>query len=134
MALKGWIVDKSAAARSSDPAVARALREVSGQTYLCPMGLLEYLYSARSAEDYDRIEAHASSTLRLIEVPPDILRRALDLQRELAHHQGLWHRTPIGDLVIAETALFYELGVVHIDRDFERIAAVRPGLVLRRLG
>jgi predicted nucleic acid-binding protein len=44
----------------------------------------------------------------------------------------MWHRTPIPDLLIAETALCHELGVVHVDGYFERIAEVRP-LVVRRL-
>jgi predicted nucleic acid-binding protein len=44
----------------------------------------------------------------------------------------MWHRTPLPDLFIAETALHHELGVVHVDRDFERIAEVRP-LTVRRL-
>lgn len=58
--------------------------------------------------------------------PQDALDRALRLQRDLAHHHGLWHRTPIPDLLIAETALHQGLGVLHVDRDFERIARVRP--------
>jgi predicted nucleic acid-binding protein len=45
----------------------------------------------------------------------------------------MWHRTPIPDLLIAETALYHDLGVVRADRDFARIAEVRP-LVARRLG
>ena len=44
----------------------------------------------------------------------------------------MWHRTPIPDLLIAETALHHAMGVVTVDRDFERIAEVRP-LVVRRL-
>jgi predicted nucleic acid-binding protein len=44
----------------------------------------------------------------------------------------MWHRTPIRDLLIAETALHNGLGVVHADRHFDRIAEVRP-LVTRRL-
>ena len=44
----------------------------------------------------------------------------------------MWHRTPIPDLLIAETALHHGLGVVHVDRDYERIAEVRP-LTVRRL-
>ena len=44
-----------------------------------------------------------------------------------------WAGTPIPDLLIAETALSHELGIVHVDGDFERIAEVRP-LVVRRLG
>lgn len=65
--------------------------------------------------------------------PSDVLDRALALQRDLAHHHGMWHRTPIPDLVIAETALHHGLGVVHVDGDFARIAEVRP-LTVRKLG
>lgn len=52
---------------------------------------------------------------------------------DLAHHHGMWHRTPIPDLLIAETALQHGLGVLHVDGDYGRIAEVRP-LVVRRLG
>jgi predicted nucleic acid-binding protein len=45
----------------------------------------------------------------------------------------MWHRIPIPDRLIAETALHHDLGVVHVDGDFARIAEVRP-LVVRRLG
>jgi predicted nucleic acid-binding protein len=45
---------------------------------------------------------------------------------------GSVHRTPIPDLLIAETALHNGLGVVHVDRAYERIAEVRP-LTVRRL-
>ena len=69
----------------------------------------------------------------MVAAPPDILERALALQRDLAHHHGMWHRTSIPDLLIAETAIHHGLGVVHVDRDFERIAEVRS-LRVRRLG
>jgi predicted nucleic acid-binding protein len=70
--------------------------------------------------------------MRRAPAPPDLLDRALALQRDLAHHHGLWHRTPILDLLIAETALHNGLGVVHVDGEYERIAEVRP-LTARRL-
>lgn len=57
---------------------------------------------------------------------------ALGLQRDLGRHHGMWHRTPIPDLLVAVTALHHGLGVVYVDRHFERIAEVRP-LVCRRL-
>jgi predicted nucleic acid-binding protein len=50
-----------------------------------------------------------------------------------SHQANEWHRTSIPDLLIAETALHHGLGVVHVDRDFERIAEVRS-LRVRRLG
>ncbi len=91
MAVAGWILDKSAAARSSD------------------------------------------ASFEIAAAPHDLLERALGLQRDLAHHYGMWHRTPIPDLLIAETAVRHGLGVVHVDGDYAGIAEVRP-LTVRRLG
>lgn len=133
MAVRGWLLDKSAAARSSDERVGAQLTELAGSLFLCPVGELEQLYSARSAQDYDALEADLRDTFEIIATPPDLFDRAHDLQRDLAHHHGMWHRTPIPDLLIACTALHHGLGVVHVDRDFERIAQVRP-LAVRRLG
>ena len=132
MAVRGWLLDKSAAARSGDERVGSQLAELAGSLFLCPVGELEQLYSARSAKDYDALEADLRDTFEIIATPPDLFERAHDLQRDLAHHHGMWHRTPIPDLLIACTALHHGLGIVHVDRDFERIAQVRP-LAVRRL-
>jgi predicted nucleic acid-binding protein len=133
VAVRGWLLDKSAAARSGDEKVGAQLADLAGSLFLCPVGVLEQLYSARSAQDYDALEADLRDTFEIIATPPDLFERAHDLQRDLAHHHGMWHRTPIPDLLIACTALHHGLGVVHVDRDFERIAQVRP-LAVRRLG
>jgi predicted nucleic acid-binding protein len=133
VAVAGWIIDKSAAARGSDPVAREQLVALAGLLYICPMGELEQLYSSRSAGDYDTERDRIHADYRLIAAPPDIFERALRLQRDLAHHHGMWHRLPIPDLFIAETAMFHDLGVLHVDGDFERIAEVRP-LVVRRLG
>ena len=133
MAVRGWIVDKSAAARGNDPAVRGQLTELAGVLYVCPVGELELLYSARSARDYDAQRVQLHDNFMTAAVPPDIFQRALRLQRDLAHHHGMWHRIPIPDLLIAETALSHDLGVLHVDGDFARIAEVRP-LAVRRLG
>lgn len=132
MALTAWLLDKSAAARASNPATREQLDEIAGVVYLCPVGELEQLYSARSARDYDALKADLHHSFDVVVPPVDIFDRALRLQRDLAHHHGMWHRTPIPDLLIAETALHHGLGVVHLDRDYERIAEVRP-LRVRRL-
>lgn len=132
MAVAGWILDKSAASRSSAPEVAAQLDELAGTLYLCPIGELEQLYSARSADDYDELSSQLHDAFDVVAAPRDILERALVLQRDLAHHHGMWHRTPIPDLLIAESALHHGYGVLHVDRDFERIAEVRP-LTVRRL-
>lgn len=132
MAVAGWLLDKSAAARADEPAVRAQLEELAGRLWICPIGELEQLYSTRSATDYDLLAAELRTSLARAAPPPDILERALALQRDLAHHHGLWHRTAIPDLLIAETAVHNGLGVVHVDGDYERIAEVRP-LTARRL-
>ena len=122
MALTGWIVDKSVATRLEDPRVAGQLLEADGPLYLCEIGLLEQLYSAKNARDYDRLENTLRTSFEILSSPPDVLRAAQHLQRDLAHHRGLWHRRPIRDLLIAVTALHHDVGVVHADNDFDLIA------------
>jgi hypothetical protein len=133
VAVAGWIADKSAVARADDAIVGPQLAELAGSLFVCPVGELEQLYSARSASDYDALKADLRASFEVVPAPPDVLDRALRLQQALAHHHGMWHRTPIPDLLIAETALHHDLGVVHVDGDFARIAEVRP-LTCRRLG
>ena len=106
--------------------------ELAGSLWICPVGTLERLYSTRSAREYDALATELRDTFPMAAAPPDIFGRALTLQRDLAHHHGMWHRTPITDLLIAETALHHGLGVVHVDRDYDRIAEVRL-LTVRRL-
>ena len=132
MAVVGWLLDKSAAVRADIPAVAAQLDELAGQLCLCETALLERLYSARSAREYDDIEQELRRDLVMVDAPADALPEALSLQHDLAHHHGMWHRIPIPDLLIAVTALHHGLGIVHVDGDFDKIAEVRP-LVARRL-
>lgn len=132
MAVAGWILDRSAAARADHPSIGPQLDELAGSFFICPVGELEQLYSARSARDYDQLKDDLHTHFAIAAAPPDLLDRALLLQQDLAHHHGMWHRTPIADLLIAETALHHGLGVVHVDGDFDRIAEVRD-LVVRRL-
>ncbi len=132
MAVAGWLVDKSAVARSTDPRVGAELEELAGSLHVCPVGELEQLYSARSARDYDELKSQLHRSFEVVPEPPELVQRALALQHDLAHHHGMWHRTPIPDLLIAETALYHDLGVLHVDGDFERISEVRR-LVVRRL-
>jgi len=133
VAVRGWILDKSASARSGDAVVNAQLAAIAETVCVCPMSQLEQLYSARSGRDYDQMQQALLDSFETVAAPPDILERALRLQHALAHHHGLWPRIPIPDLFIAETALHHNLGVVHVDGDFARIAEVRP-LVVRRLG
>ena len=131
-AVNGWIVDRSAAARVDLGPIGTELESLAGQLFVCPIGELERCYSARSAAEYDQVADRLRAAFPSAPAPDDLVDRALALQRDLAHHHGMWHRTPIPDLLIAETALHNGFGVVHADRHFERIADVRP-LVTRPL-
>jgi predicted nucleic acid-binding protein len=126
VALTGWVVDKSVATRLDNPSVAAQLMNADGPLMLCEVGLLEHLYSTKNARDYDRLESILRNNFAVLASPADVLVQAQSLQRELAHHRGLWHRRPIPDLLIAVTALHHDVGVVHADGDFDLIAKVRP--------
>jgi hypothetical protein len=45
------------------------LAELAGSLFLCPVGELEQLYSARSAKDYDALEADLRDTFEIIATP-----------------------------------------------------------------
>lgn len=81
---------------------------------VCPVGELEQLCSALSAADYDAMRLDLRESFGAAPAPPDVLELALTLQRDLAHHHGMWHRIAIPDLLIAETALHHDLGVLHV--------------------
>lgn len=131
MAVAGWIVDKSAAARAGEAGIAAQLAELAHRVAICEVGELEQLYSSKSAVDYDQLKVDLHDRFQVLISPPDLLTRALQLQRDLAHHHGMWHRIPIPDLLIAETALYHGFGVAHVDGDFDKIAKTRPLEVLR---
>jgi predicted nucleic acid-binding protein len=127
-----WVLDKSAHVRlmagaSPPPEIDLA------DLVICEIGELDWLYSARSATDYERQRSSIREVFPVLPAPPDIFDRVRRLQRDLAHHRGMWHRTAIPDLFIAETALSHNAGVLHRDRDYARIAKVRPELLEREL-
>ncbi|MGE2692166.1 PIN domain-containing protein [Mycolicibacterium pulveris] len=127
-----WVLDKSAHVRligGASPPQEVDLADLA----MCEIGELEWLYSARSAADYDRQRTSIRDAFTRLATPPDIFDRVRRLQRDLAHHRGMWHRTAIPDLFIAETALFHGAGVLHYDRDYARIAQVRPDLLQRQV-
>lgn len=85
---------------------------------------LEILYSAQTASDYDALSFELDGLIQL-RCDAAVVDRALEVQRLLAHHRPLHHRSvAIPDLLIAATAELKGAAVWHYDEDFDRIAEI----------
>jgi predicted nucleic acid-binding protein len=109
------LVDKSAFVRGA------AAAGVEGELCLCAVTRLELLYSARSAEDFTRIEAELEA-FRELRMDAGTFAAAAGAQRELAA-QGR-HRVALPDLLVAACAQQHAADVLHVDRHFEVLAGV----------
>lgn len=126
MAVASWLIDKSALVRLADSpnAAEWAARIERGLVRISTVTRLEVGYSARSG-------AVARSALRLAPVgamPVEYLTpaaedRAVEVQLLLA--DAGQHRAPsIPDLLIAAVGELAGLTVLHVDKDYDLIAAV----------
>jgi predicted nucleic acid-binding protein len=124
--LTTWLIDKSALVRLADSMDAPewANRIQRGLVRITTVTRLEVGYSARSATQARSAFRTAPLAAMPVEyLTPGIEDRALELQLLLAE-QGQ-HRAPsIPGLIIAATAELAALTVLHLDKDFELIAAL----------
>lgn len=121
-----FLADTSAWHRATHPGVAAAWerRLMADSLATCSQVRLEILYSARSADDYDRLAAELTA-LHQLPCREAQLERALEIQRALARRGGLHHRSvKIPDLIIAATAEVAGAVLWHYDEDYDRIAEV----------
>ncbi|MDO5093421.1 MAG: PIN domain nuclease [Propionibacteriaceae bacterium] len=128
MALRGWLLDKSAYVRMQfgrardselwDQRIERGLVRLSTITRL------ELGFSARSGDEGREVLFGPPVSLMPVEyLTPSIENRALEVQMLLADRGQ--HRAPsIPDLLIAATAERVGLTVLSVDKDFEIIAAI----------
>jgi predicted nucleic acid-binding protein len=121
-----WLIDKSAINRlhlTSD-ADAWANRIDRGLVRISTVTRLEIGFSARSIDDHRAMFTEPPITSMPVEyLTPAIEDRALEVQAALA--QRGQHRAPsIPDVLVAATAELAELTVLHVDKDFELIAAI----------
>jgi predicted nucleic acid-binding protein len=134
MAVSDWLIDKSALIRlaASPDAAQWAARIERGLVRITTVTRLEVGYSARSGEDL-RAGLH-NPPLAAMPVEyqtPAIEDRAVEVLTLLADRGQ--HRAPsIPDLIIAATAELAGLTILHLDKDFEIIAAI-TGQPLERL-
>jgi predicted nucleic acid-binding protein len=117
-----FLLDSSVLTRLSNPSVVRQIEELDRDGLArTQMTDLEIGYSARNAEEWDRLVV-ALGAFRPIDVESHHFDRALQVQRELAA-QGLKGRK-VPDLLIAAVAETASLTVLHYDADFDHIATV----------
>ena len=131
--MTAWLADKSALTRLADSAEPSewAMRIERGLVRITSVTRLEVGYSARSG---DELRASAStpplSAMPVEYLTPAIEDRAIEVQQLLAD-RGQHLAPSIPDLIIAATAELAGLTVLHVDKDFELIAAVTHQLVER---
>jgi predicted nucleic acid-binding protein len=107
------LLDKSAWVRGGEE-----LLEL-GELCLCAVTRLEILFSARSPDDYERLDEDLSA-FRDLRVDASTMASALTAQRELARRSA--HRVPIPDLVIGACAQQNGAAVAHVDRHYDVLA------------
>lgn len=119
-----YLVDKSALARMPLEPVRNRLAPIiqAGEAATCAIIDLEVLYSARNHQDHERIRQRRSLAYHSVPITEAILRRAIDIQGELARSGR--HRVPIPDLIIAAAAESSSLTLLHYDHDYDLIAEV----------
>ncbi|MCC6436477.1 MAG: PIN domain nuclease [Acidimicrobiales bacterium] len=124
MAVTGWLIDKSALVRLASASDEWLSRMQRGLVKISTVTLLEIGFSTRNGPDHRATLGEPPvSSMPVEHVTPAIEARAVELQMLLADRGQ--HRAPsIRDLLIAATAEAARLVVLHVDRDFELIAAI----------
>ena len=121
-----WLIDKSALVRlaASPDAAEWAGRVERGLVRIATVTRLEVGYSARSGPELRAgLRQPPMSSMPVEYLTPAIEDRAVEILALLADRGQ--HRAPsIPDLIIAATAELAGLTVLHLDKDFEVIAAV----------
>lgn len=121
-----YLIDTSVWHRRGNAAVIGRLADLfaSDEVAIAEPVRLEVLFSARSAQEYDAVSRELDG-LQQVPCGKEELRRALEVQRLLAHKAGVHHRSvKIPDLLVAATAELAGLSVLHYDEDFERVGAI----------
>ena len=124
MAVGGWLIDKSALNRINSASDEWLQRIQRGVVRISTVTLLEVGFSTRNGADHRATLGEPPVALMPVEhLTPAIETRAVEIQTLLADRGQ--HRAPsIPDLLIAATAELSRLTVLHVDKDFDLIAAI----------
>ena len=117
------LLDTSVLTRLRQTSIREEVEPRAARSELARAGIsdLEIGYSARSAGEWDPL-AEALQAFELVETTAEHLRRARQVQRQLASKHQRGRKVP--DLLVAAAAEARNLTVLHYDTDFDRIAAV----------
>lgn len=118
------LADKSAWEQARYDASARErlhLLRDAGQLAVCVVSTAELLYSARNADELDRIRLDLSA-LPFLHFTAVAEQHVVEIMSALARRGQ--HRTPIPDLMLAAIARAASAVILHYDSDYERIADV----------
>ena len=118
-----FLLDTSVIKRLGRPEVRAVVEPLAaagelGRPCICD---LEVGYSARNAEEWDRLVG-ALDAFEPVETSAAHLRRALQVQRLLADRSQRGRKIP--DLLVAAAAEELDVAVMHYDADFDLIASV----------
>jgi predicted nucleic acid-binding protein len=117
-----FLLDTSVLTRLRAPSIVQRIEELDGDGLArTSMTDLEIGFSARSADEWDRLVA-ALAAFRRIDVEAHHFDRARQVQRRLVA-DGLRGRK-VPDLLIAAVAEATSLTVLHYDADFDHITTV----------
>lgn len=109
-----------------EPWVATGLADslASDEVVICEPILLEYLNGARNLAEYARYDT-ALRAARLVSTTAADWQRALEVHRRLAE-SGPGHQRSVRlvDLIVAAVGERYGYPIVHVDRDYDRIAGL----------
>ncbi|MGJ5827754.1 PIN domain nuclease [Streptomyces ossamyceticus] len=89
----------------------------------CPLTEVEFLYSAKNAEDRAELVHDLDALFGWTPLDDRAVTRAWDVQRELTE-KGRHRSAGAVDLLVAATAELRGLTMLHYDHDFETIASV----------
>ncbi|WP_422734335.1 PIN domain nuclease [Micromonospora sp. WMMD558] len=138
MRLADYLVDTSALVRLLRNAELRARWEsplTAGLIAVCPVVELEFLYTARSAADREWLQHQLRTVFGWVMMPDRGYERAAEIQHDLTL-RGVHRSAGAVDLLIAATAEYHGLSLLHYDRDFDQIANVtgQPATWVARAG
>ena len=120
-----FLIDTSAAARLPHPIVRARLVPLieAGVVATCATLDAEALYSARSAAEYQQLEADRRVAYEYLPTDDEHWQAAFAAQRELAR-SGRHRAVGIADLLTATLAADHGTTLLHYDADFDTAAEV----------